>query len=155
MNRHSWLDRMALAIFTTPIMWGFFAFINLFTMGYIEWQDHAVNPFDAYPFTFLNLILAIFVAEMDVIIVIAQIVASSKTDWVVGRIAEIVERGEKRDELSAVMLENSLSTMRALEEMGQRETERDAELHQIIKEGHLRGLLIERLLRECMERHEL
>ena len=154
MEKLHWLDRMALAIFTTPIMWGFFAFINLFTMGYIEWQEHSPHPFDSYPFTFLNLILAIFVAEMDVIIVIAQIVASNKTDWVVGRIAEIVERGEKRDELSAVMLENNLSVMRALEDMGQREAERDAELHQIIKEGHARGVVIERLLRELIERGE-
>lgn len=154
MEKLHWLDRMALAIFTTPIMWGFFAFINLFTLGYIEWQDHALHPFDAYPFTFLNLILAIFVAEMDVIIVIAQIVASNKTDWVVGRIAEIVERAEKRDALSMVMLENSLSVMQALEDMGNREAERDGELHQIIKEGQARGVIIERLLRDCIANHE-
>jgi len=152
--RHSFLDRMALAAFTTPVMWGFFAFINVFLIAYIEWQEYAPYPFDRYPFVFLNLILAVFVAEMDVIIVIAQIVASSKTDEQMEHTAVLVTKTDQQTRLLVNMMESHLAVMHSLEDMGNRESERDAQLHQIIKEGHARGIVIENLLRDFLGRIE-
>ncbi|WP_075322582.1 DUF1003 domain-containing protein [Acidithiobacillus albertensis] len=153
MKQHSFLDRMALAAFTTPVMWGFFAFINLFLIVYVEWQEHSFHPFDSYPFVFLNLILAIFVAEMDVIIVIAQIVGSSKADEQTARTAELVAKTDAQTTLLVGMMESTLVLMRSLEDMGNRESERDASLHQTIKEGDRRKVVIERLVRELVEAH--
>ena len=151
MKQHSFLDRMALAAFTTPVMWGFFAFINIFLIIYVEWQEHSIHPFDGYPFVFLNLILAVFVAEMDVIIVIAQIVGSSKADEQMAKTAELVAKTDAQTTMLVGMMETHLVVMRSLEEMGKLEAERDASLHQIIKEGDKREVVIERLVRELLE----
>jgi len=152
--KHSILDRWALAAFTTPVMWGFFAFLNIFLMAYLAWQDYGAHPFDPYPYTFLNLILAVFVGEMDVIIVIAQIVSTSKTDEQIVRTAELAVKTDRQTELIVVMMESHLSVMRSLEDMGNRESERDAELHALIKEGQGRLVVMERLLRELIEDRE-
>lgn len=149
--KHSFLDRMALAAFTTPVMWGFFAFINVFLIAYVEWQEYSYHPFDKYPFVFLNLILAIFVAEMDVVIVIAQIVGSSKADEQTAKTAELVAKTDDQTTMLVGMMESNLTLMRSLADMGHWELERDAQLHQIIKEGHARGMVIERLIREMVE----
>lgn len=149
--KHSFLDRMALAAFTTPVMWGFFAFMNVFLIAYVEWQEYTPHPFDKYPFVFLNLILAIFVAEMDVIIVIAQIVGSSKADEQAAKTAELVAKTDAQTSMLVGMMENNLVVMRSLEEMGKLEAERDAILHQTIKEGDRRTAIIERLVRELLE----
>ena len=151
MMKHSFLDRMALAAFTTPVMWGFFAFINIFLIAYVEWQEYTPHPFDRYPFVFLNLILAIFVAEMDVIIVIAQIVGSSKADEQTAKTAELVAKTDAQTTMLVGMMECNLVLMRSLEEMGKLEAERDASLHQTMKEGDRRKVVIERLIREMME----
>lgn len=151
--KHSWLDRMALGIFTTPVMWGFFAFINIFTIAYILTQEYLPQPFDPYPYTFLNLILAVFVAEMDVIIVIAGIVAGYKADWQMERIGELVEKGDRRDELAFNMMENHLAMMRSLQDMAAREVERDQilsdtlnDVREILKGGSKRGDILDTLI---------
>lgn len=150
-HRHvSFLDSLAVAAFTTPIMWGFFAFINIFMIVYIGWQEYGLHPFDPYPYSMLNLILAVFVAEMDVIIVIAQIVGSSKTDAQMERTAELVVKTDQQTSLMVSTLEAIVAMMHSLEDMGNRESERDASLHQIIKEGHARGVVVERLIRELI-----
>ena len=150
--RHSLLDRMALAIFNTPFMWGFFIFINLFTFTYITYEDFwDLHPFDPYPFTLLNLILAIFVAEMDILIVIAQLVAAEKTDYLVNEIAAIVHQNDLRDAMIQTSVENTLAVMRAIHEMAVQEAQRDSDLHELIREGHYRGVVLERLLREVLE----
>lgn len=153
--RHSWFDRAALAIFNTPFMWGFFIFINLFTFTYIAYEDFwDLHPFDPYPFTLLNLILAIFVAEMDILIVIAQLVAAEKTDYLVNEIASIVRQNDLRDAMIQNSVENTLAVMKAIHEMAVQEAQRDNDLHALIQEGHHRGVVIERLNREILEAFE-
>ena len=154
-HQHSWLDRLALGMFTTRMMWGFFAFINVFMVVYVTWETYlSIHPADPYPYTFLNLILAVFVAEMDVIIVIAQIVAGYRTDEQTSKLVDLGVESERNTDLLVQTSETLLILMRSLEAMGMRENERDAELHQIIKEGHQRGVVMERLLRELIERGE-
>ena len=147
----SFLDSIALSVFTTPSMWLFFAFINVFMGLYIGWQEWGFDRFDLYPFPMLNLILAVFVAEMDVIIVIAQIVASNKAEGREQKTAELVVKTDLQTALLVESMEGSLVTMRALEDMGKRESERDAELHALIKEGQGRLVVMERLIRELIE----
>ena len=147
MDGYSWLDRAALAVFSKRIMWMCFFAFNVFLVGYIEIQEHSLHPFDAYPFEFLNLVLAIFSGEMAIIIVLAQIISSFKTDLMVKNTAT-------NSMLLVESMEGTLVTMRALEDMGKRESERDAELHALIKEGQGRLVVMERLLRELIEDRE-
>ncbi len=155
-HQHSWLDRLALGMFTARIMWWFFAFINVFMALYIALQGHfGIPDFDPWPYQMLNLILGIFMAEMSVIIVIAQIVAGYRTDEQTSRLVELSTESERNTDLLVQTTETLLILMQSLEAMGLRETERDAELHQIIKEGHARGVILERLLRECIEKGDI
>ena len=93
-------------------------------------------------------------AEMDVIIVIAQIVASNKAEGREQKTAELVVKTDLQTALLVESMEGSLVIMRSLEDMGNRESERDRELHALIKDGQGRLVVMERLLRELIEDRE-
>jgi uncharacterized membrane protein len=148
-RQHSWLDRMALAMFTTKSMWLFFLFMNLFFMGWIGWNEWAKwFIFDPAPYPLLNLVLAFFVAEMDVIIVIAQIVAGYRADEQTMQIISLVTDTERQTDLLISTTETMLIIMRAVEAMGLREEERDAILHEMIRDGARRGDILDELIVE-------
>lgn len=125
-HTYSAMDRFALSLFNTKIMWSFFTFLNLFAIGYMAIQEFVA--FDPYPFTFLNLILAIFVAEMDIIIVIAQIVSGYKTEAQSDLLIQLMRQNDTRADLMLDLAKNSITIMRELDQSARREVERDLEL---------------------------
>ena len=149
LQKPGFLDRIALWIFRSPVMWSFLLFFNLFSVTYMLWEGHDPHAFDPYPFTFLNLILAIFVAEMDILIVIAQLVSAAKTDHVIETISEMVHQNDRRDAAIQEIVENSLLAMQSLRQMAEQETARDAEVHRILLEGNARGERLEALIQLC------
>ena len=145
-TKQGFLDRFALWIFRSPVMWGFLLFFNLFSATYMLLEENDPHAFDPYPFTFLNLILAIFVAEMDILIVIAQLASSQKTDHIIETISQVVHANDKRDAVIQEMMENSLSVMNALRTMAEGEALRDAELRLIVEAGEKRGIALQELV---------
>jgi uncharacterized membrane protein len=145
MEENSWLDRMALKILSKRVMWIFFAAFNIFTIVYIEVQEHSAHPFDVFPFQFLNLVLAIFSADMAIVIVLAQIIASGKTDWVAEHTAQLADKTKQNTDLLALGMENTVAVMRSLESMGNLEEERDAILHARVR-------ALEEMVKELLEK---
>ncbi|MFO0662425.1 MAG: DUF1003 domain-containing protein [Polyangiaceae bacterium] len=68
----TWGQRLADRIAELNGSWTFIGFLIFLTLGWAALNHFAVHPFDAYPYTFFNLVLAILVALQGPLIVMSQ-----------------------------------------------------------------------------------
>ncbi len=118
-------ERIAENVRNAASSWMFFGCVNAAAACYMLYQQLSVNDFDPYPFTFLNLILAVFTFDLEILIMIAQ------------RAGERYALRQERyalgiAEASLEIAKTSVATLDTLQSMQEEERRRDAVLHEII-----------------------
>ncbi len=68
----TWGQRLADKVAELNGSWAFILFLIALTFGWAGWNEYAPHPFDSYPYTFFNLLLAIVVALQGPLIVMSQ-----------------------------------------------------------------------------------
>jgi CRP/FNR family cyclic AMP-dependent transcriptional regulator len=68
----TWGQRLADKVAELNGSWAFILFLIALTLGWAVYNRYATDPFDTYPYTFFNLLLAIVVALQGPLIVMSQ-----------------------------------------------------------------------------------
>ena len=98
----------------------FIAF-NMFCVGWMLWQEYFQQyAFDPYPYEMLNMVVGFFMADVAIVISISQNAAKRTADKMNLRMLELME--------------TNLAMLKTLRDMQAREEERDAILHEMIRE---------------------
>ncbi len=134
-------ERLAEGVKNAVSSWAFFGVLNAISAGYMAYQELGAHPFDQYPFTFLNLILAVFTFDLEILIMIAQ------------RAAERVARRQEYYALEIAeadleLARNATAVLSTLKEMQEAGVARDIILHDLIErldrnEGTQTGMIKE------------
>lgn len=138
-------ERLAEGVKNAVSSWAFFGLLNAASASYILYQEFGANPFDKYPFTFMNLILAILTFDLEILIMIAQ------------RAAERVARRQEFYALSIAeadleLARNTVAVLSTLKEMQEAGTGRDMTLHDLIERLDRNESAQTDMIRELRER---
>lgn len=112
----------------------FLIFVNAFLVVWIIVNDSIPHPFDPFPYNLLNLILAWFLAVMDILILIAQGVVQQGADKQAQYTLANTEATLASIRSQQEATETIVAVVRVLEEMGEKEYERDLKLHQMLEQ---------------------
>ena len=98
-----------------------FIVFNMFCVGWMFWQAYFPQyAFDPYPYQMLNMVVGFFMADVAIVISISQNAAKRTADKMNLRMLELME--------------TNLAMLKTLRDMQSREEERDAILHEMIRE---------------------
>ena len=93
--------------------------INFFMFGWMAVQPFLKNPFDPYPYTMLQTVMTIIMANIDVFILVASLAQQR------------LSRSQEQQNL--YILEELMKTTKAIQEMTEREETRDTELRALVE----------------------
>ena len=93
--------------------------INFFTFGWMAIQPFLRHPFDPYPYTMLQTVMTIIMANIDVFILVASLAQQR------------LSRSQEQQNL--YILEELMKTTKAIQEMTEREETRDTELRALVE----------------------
>ncbi len=159
----SWAERLSVHITEFLASWLFFGLVNLVVGSYAIWQDMSAHPFDAYPFTFLNLMLAVFTFDMEILIMVAAKVAQSQADRQSAYTLELaqttvsvlhtlrdmveadVERDQKRDRMLELLRESGANQSEVLAGMSKAENAQTAMIESLRESDKRQSDMIERM----------
>ena len=93
--------------------------INFFMFGWMAVQPFLKHPFDPYPYTMLQTVMTIIMANIDVFILVASLAQQR------------LSRSQEQQNL--YILEELMKTTKAIQEMTEREETRDTELRALVE----------------------
>ena len=93
--------------------------INFFMFGWMSVQPFLKHPFDPYPYTMLQTVMTIIMANIDVFILVASLAQQR------------LSRSQEQQNL--YILEELMKTTKAIQEMTEREETRDTELRALVE----------------------
>ena len=93
--------------------------INFFMFGWMAIQPFLRHPFDPYPYTMLQTVMTIVMANIDVFILVASLAQQR------------LSRSQEQQNL--YILEELMKTTKAIQEMTEREETRDTELRALVE----------------------
>ena len=93
--------------------------INFFMFGWMAIQPFLRHPFDPYPYTMLQTVMTIIMANIDVVILVASLAQQR------------LSRSQEQQDL--YILEELMKTTKAIQEMTEREEKRDTELRALVE----------------------
>ena len=93
--------------------------INFFMFGWMAVQPFLKHPFDPYPFTMLQTVMTIIMANIDIFILVASLAQQR------------LSRSHEQQNL--YILEELMKTTKAIQEMTEREETRDTELRALVE----------------------
>ena len=93
--------------------------INFFMFGWMAVQPFLKHPFDPYPFTMLQTVMTIIMANIDIFILVASLAQQR------------LSRSQEQQNL--YILEELMKTTKAIQEMTEREETRDTELRALVE----------------------
>ena len=93
--------------------------INFFMFGWMAIQPFLRRPFDPYPYTMLQTVMTIIMANIDVFILVASLAQQR------------LSRSQEQQNL--YILEELMKTTKAIQEMTEREETRDTELRALVE----------------------
>lgn len=93
--------------------------INFFMFGWMAVQPFLKHPFDPYPFTMLQTVMTLIMANIDIFILVASLAQQR------------LSRSQEQQNL--YILEELMKTTKAIQEMTEREETRDTELRALVE----------------------
>ena len=118
-NKISSLERMASKVFNIRFLMIYFLIFNIIFVSWVLMQNILTHPFDAYPYPMLNLMLAWFVAAMDIVMLMASVLGSRPA--------------ERQSVYMLELMESQLAILKTIKEMQENEEKWEIRMLDIVQ----------------------